>query len=102
MAIMGFKAVMGSWKIMEIRLPRMACIWGSFMSRRDSPLKRMLPLRISPVRSGNSRSTERAVVVFPAPVSPTSPRVSPFSSCRFTPLRAWTTMPPLWYITFRS
>ena len=39
----GFNAVIGSWKIMAMRLPRMRLITAPVAPRSSSPLKRMLP-----------------------------------------------------------
>ncbi len=82
---------MGSWKIMEICLPRYLRI--SLMDRpsRSFPSKRIWPETIFPGGLGIRRMMPRARVVLPAPVSPTSPRVSPWRSLRLAPVRAWTT-----------
>lgn len=75
---------------MEIRFPRTACIIGSSSSSRFFPLKSTCPLSTFPVMAGRSRRMVRAVVVFPAPVSPTSPKVFPLSIWRLMPLMAST------------
>jgi hypothetical protein len=54
------------------------------------PSKRMEPLSTLPVLEGRSRRIDRAVVVFPAPVSPTRPIVLPFPILRSIPLTAST------------
>ena len=48
------------------------------------------PLGTRPMVSGRRRRMARAVVVFPAPVSPTIPMASPFFSEKDTPLTALT------------
>ncbi len=44
---------------------------------------------MNPVLFGSNRRMLNAVVVFPAPVSPTSPSVSPFLSVKLIPLTAY-------------
>ena len=85
---MGLRLVMGSWKTMEIWLPRISRILASGIVVMSSPLKVMVPPEMRPTRWGSRRRMLSAVVVLPAPVSPTRPRVSPFSRDRFTPLTA--------------
>lgn len=63
---------------MEISFPRMERISSSFIWTRSFPSNRISPSVIKPVRSGRSFMILKAMVDFPAPVSPTSPRVSPF------------------------
>ena len=46
--------------------------------------------RISPRVGRGARSTRRAVVVFPQPLSPTRPSVSPFATSKLTPSTAAT------------
>jgi len=70
---------MGSWKIMEIFPPRIRRICFSESFSRSSPSNRIDPFTISPGGSGTSPMIPRAVVVFPAPVSPTRPILSPLS-----------------------
>ena len=86
---------MGSWKIIEIFSPRIRVrISSSDRLSRSCPSNSMEPLGIRPVRSGSSRRMASAVVVLPAPVSPTSPRVSPLFRVRLTPFTAWTGASP--------
>ena len=82
---------MGSWKIMAIFAPRMWRISASLLLSRFSPSNRISPLLILPGGFGIRRMMPSAVVVLPAPVSPTKPRDSPRPSCRFRPSTAWTT-----------
>ena len=76
----GFRAVMGSWKIIATFRPRILSISLSDFFNSGSPLSVILPLTILPGGSGTSPRILRPAVVLPAPVSPTSPSVSP----RFT------------------
>jgi hypothetical protein len=72
----GLSAVIGSWKIMAIRLPR---------RRRISAAEHVLDLcsveAILPPASDSGRRsrpiTDSAVMLLPQPDSPTSPKVSP-------------------------
>ena len=73
----GLSAVIGSWKIIAIRLPRIARSSRSGSVSRSRPSNSTwLPASMRP--GGRiSRSTERAVTDFPQPLSPTTPNVSP-------------------------
>src|SRR5512139_996386 len=65
---------------------------------RLSPLK-----RTSPVSGGKYPAIMLNAVVFPAPLGPMSPRISPGSSVKLKPLTAW--LPPkdlLMFLTSRS
>ena len=88
--ITGFREVMGSWKIMEILPPRISRMFFSGSWSRSCPSKRTEPLSTSPGGSGTRPMMPRAVVVFPAPVSPTRPMLSPFSRVKETPFTAET------------
>jgi len=72
----GFSAVIGSWKIMPIRAPRMPRICTSDSAIRSWPAKRMWPLEVA---ASTRRSTESAVMLLPDPDSPTSANFSPAS-----------------------
>ena len=72
----GLREVIGSWKIMEISLPRTSCISSSLDSARSRPSNQTRPATIRPVR-GSSRMMESAVTLLPQPDSPTSPSVVP-------------------------
>ena len=74
----GFRAVMGSWKIMETSLPRTFSSSLVCMVRMSQPFSSSLSHCTTPGGFGTSRRMDRAVVVFPAPVSPTRPRARPF------------------------
>jgi hypothetical protein len=81
----GLSAVIGSWKIMAMRLPRTLRISPSESSERSRPSKRMrLPRSIRP--GGRiRRMIESAVTDLPDPDSPTSPTVSPRPIVNETP-----------------
>ena len=87
----GFRAVMGSWKIMDTSLPRTFSSSLALMLRISWPLTSSLSQSTTPGGSGTSRRMDRAVVVLPAPVSPTRPMALPFSMRRSRPLTALTT-----------
>ena len=70
----GFSAVIGSWKIIAMRLPRRPRIWRSLLASRSSPSKRIAPLVVA---LSTSRSTDSAVIDLPEPDSPTSANFSP-------------------------
>ena len=83
----GFREVIGSWKIMAIRLPR------SFRSAPSPKVRRSVsPKRISPAATrpagGTRPSTDRAVTLLPQPDSPTSPTILPRGMARSTPSTA--------------
>ena len=84
----GFNAVIGSWKIMVICFPRIPCISFSDIFRMSFPFKRISPPFTTAGGTGRIPKIARAMVVFPAPVSPTSPRVSPFFMEKETSLTA--------------
>ena len=73
----GLRELMGSWKIMEILLPRIFCISFSESRTRFFSSKRTEPDTIRPGGWGTSLKMDRAVTLFPQPDSPTSPRVIP-------------------------
>ena len=70
----GLSEVMGSWKIMDMRLPRVASTSLSERASTSVSRSRMLPVTMRPGRS-MSRITERAVTDLPQPDSPTTPSV---------------------------
>ena len=76
----GFSDVIGSWKTIAMRLPRMWRISSSSILRRSSPSKRISPPTIFPGGLGISRRIESALTLLPQPDSPTSPSVSPSST----------------------
>jgi len=83
---------MGSWKIMEISLLRRSRMSWSVAFRRSLPSKRISPAAIFPGGVEIRRMMLSAVVVFPAPVSPTRPTVLPASILRSMPLTARMTL----------
>ena len=83
--ITGFKLVIGSWKIMEILLPRSFLRSSLPMCTMSLPSKRISPSSILPVVPINRPMTERAVTLFPLPDSPTIPRVEPSFNSMSTP-----------------
>ena len=90
----GFREVIGSWKIIEILLPRMPRIPFSSRASRSRPSNRMLPLTIFPGGEAISRMMERDATDLPQPDSPTRQRVRPLSTEKETSLTARTT--PFW------
>ncbi len=89
----GLSEAMGSWRIIAMRLPRMARISASDLSRRFSPSKPMDPATIR-AAGGRSRMSVSASVVLPEPDSPTMPRVFPASSVKETSSTARVTRVP--------
>ena len=89
----GFKLVIGSWKIIEILFPLKSCSSLIFISRIFLPLKRISPSTILPGGCFIRRRIERAVTLFPEPVSPTMPSVSMTFKSKETPSTAFTTPP---------
>ena len=73
----GLSDVSGSWKIIEISLPRMARSSFSPASSRSRPWNRMRPDSNRPGGTGTSPITARADTDLPDPDSPTMPSVSP-------------------------
>ena len=80
----GFSEVIGSWKIIAMRLPRIACISASVAWHRSRPSKTTLPPVISPGGRGISRSIDSAVTDLPEPDSPTMASVSPAATSKDT------------------
>ncbi len=79
---------MGSWKIIETVFPRWVRISFSEMAITSTPSSSIFPPVTKPIRAGSIRMMLMAVVVFPAPVSPTRPIVSPYPRLRLSPLTA--------------
>ena len=86
MLMVGFRLLMGFWKIIAIFAPRMLRMETSLSPISSVPSSSTDPASTRP-RLGSSPMMARAVEVFPAPVSPMMPRVSRFSSAILTP---WT------------
>src|SRR5499426_3404858 len=72
----GLREVIGSWKIIEMSLPRTARICASSSLSRSRPSSSIEPPTIRPGGSGMSRITESAVMLLPQPDSPTIASVS--------------------------
>jgi hypothetical protein len=87
--VTGFSDVIGSWKIMATSLPRKRRIssWSILVTSRSR--NQMWPPTMRP-GSGTRRRIDSAVMVLPQPDSPTTPSVSPSSTCRLTPSTART------------
>ena len=96
----GFSEVMGSWKIMEISLPRILLKSLVFILRMSCPLNRILP--VTRAVSGSRRMMELAVTDLPEPDSPTMPSVSPAFSLKLAWETACTTPDGVWNSTERS
>ena len=73
----GFRLVIGSWKIMEMRLPRTLRIAASESFSRSVVPRRTAPPTMRPGGSGISRRIESDVTVLPQPDSPTMATVLP-------------------------
>ena len=89
----GFSDVIGSWKIMPIRFPRIARISLSGSLSRSLPSKITSPPAMRPGGLGMSRMIDRLVTDLPEPDSPTMPSVSPRNTSNDTPSTALTTRP---------
>ena len=68
----GLSDVIGSWKMIEMSLPRMPRISRSDSVSSSRPLNRMLPEGCEAVGYGKSLRTDNALTDFPEPDSPTS------------------------------
>ncbi|MBA7470418.1 hypothetical protein ES707_05704 [subsurface metagenome] len=75
--ITGLSEVIGSWKIIDIRLPRMPRISSSESASRSRPSSTTEPPTILPGGFGTRRMMERALTLLPQPDSPTIASVSP-------------------------
>jgi hypothetical protein len=84
----GLSDVIGSWKIIEMRLPRTSRISAAESRRRSTPSKRISPSRMRPGGLATSPMMESAVTLLPQPDSPTMPSVRPASSEKLTPSTA--------------
>jgi len=94
---------MGSWKIMEILLPRMVLIFFELKCRR-LVLLWQLQKNISPVAfafEGNSLRSDNAVIDFPDPLSPTSAVILPFSMAKLISFTTVFIIPSFVKITLR-
>jgi hypothetical protein len=80
--------VIGSWKIIEISLPRIVRISASLSASRSRSPKRIEPPTMRPGGQAISRRIDIAVTLLPQPDSPTTARVSPASTWIDTPSTA--------------
>src|SRR6516162_8424532 len=87
--IVGFSEVIGSWKIIPTSLPRTWRMPSSFSEEISCPSRTIFPPVMCPP-GGSSCMIDSAVMVFPDPDSPTTPRHSPASTLRLTPSSACT------------
>ena len=84
----GLSAVIGSWKIIDMRAPRSSRRRSSPAASRFSPSSRILPPETGSV-FGRSPMIVCAITLLPEPDSPTRHRISSFSTSNET-LRAQT------------
>ena len=98
----GFKEVMGSWKIMEIFSPRIPLLSLSPIFNMSFPSNMISPEVTFPGGVGRSPMMVMAVVVLPAPVSPTNPSVSLGSRVKFMLFTAYTIPSSVLYVTLKS
>ena len=67
----GLSELIGSWKIMAMRLPRMARMASSSSLSRSRPSNKIWPASIRPGGVGINRISDSAVTLLPEPDSPT-------------------------------
>ncbi len=86
----GFRAVIGSWKTIEIARPRRsrACLSEGCVT--SSPANVIVPPVTAPTR-GSSPTMLRSAIVLPEPDSPTIPSASPGATENDAPRTACTT-----------
>ena len=87
----GLRLVIGSWKIMPIRLPRIARIAAGVQRQQLRAVEADAARDDAARAGGTSRMIDSAVTDLPHPLSPTTPSVSPRSSDSDTPSTALTT-----------
>ena len=90
----GLRLVIGSWKIIDMRLPRMRAISRSDSDRRSVPAKFIRFAERCPPRASRLM-TASAVTDLPQPDSPTRQWVSPFSTRSEAPRTAAVRPPKL-------
>src|SRR5580658_1205967 len=88
----GFSEVIGSWKIIAMRAPRISRIAGSGSLSRSCPSNKISPL-VMRADSGSRRMIESTLAVLPEPDSPTRPISLPASTLKLTPSTARTSPP---------
>src|SRR5215831_11196494 len=84
----GLSEVIGSWKIIEILLPRSSRSCAAGRPTRSVPSNRIAPPAIRPGGRGTRPMMLCAVTLLPQPLSPTTPRVRPAKSVKLTPSTA--------------
>src|SRR5262249_31801902 len=84
----GLSEVIGSWKIIEILLPRSSRSCAAGRPRRSVPSNRTAPPAMRPGGWGTRPMMLWAVTLLPQPLSPTTPRVRPAKSVKLTPSTA--------------
>ena len=92
MVASGSSAAWGSWKIIDMRRPRMACMARSEMVVMSSSPRRIVPPAWR-IAGGSKRMTAWAVIDFPQPLSPTIAITSPCATEKLMP--STTTAPPI-------
>ena len=92
MVITGLSEVIGSWKIIEMSLPRTRRISSSLILSRSRPPSFTVPETMRPGGSGIRRISDSAVMLLPQPDSPTIASVSPAATWKST-LSTALTMP---------
>ena len=86
--ITGFKAVIGSWKIIDMRTQRSARRRSALAPRMFSPSSRISP-PVALSSLGESPMTACAITDLPEPDSPTRQTISPRPTVRLTSATAW-------------
>ena len=92
MVASGSRAACGSWKIIDMRRPRIACMARSEMAVMSSSPSRMVPL-VRRIAGGSRRMMAWAVIDFPQPLSPTIAMTSPCATEK--PMPSTTTASPM-------
>ena len=101
MLLTGFSEVIGSWKIIAIRVPRISLISFEVACRISLPSSFTDP-SCSAFRLSTRPITDRQVTLLPEPDSPTMPSVPDFSSEKLTPETALTTPSSVLNLVWRS
>ena len=86
----GLSEVIGSWKIIAMRLPRMRAHLGFVELEEVAALEAHAAADGARGRGGSSRMIDSAVTLLPQPDSPTMPSVSPAWTSNDTPSTART------------
>ena len=91
----GLSEVIGSWKIIEMRLPRSSRIAWTGSASRSRPSNRISPPSTRPGGCGTNPMIESAVTLLPQPDSPTMPSVRPARTAKLTPSTAANSLPSI-------